>query len=187
MKRVINSSTNNLAEESIINYSLSALSKSNEAIDNLHNLIVAIGEYYQQERGSGYYENRNDSFKAIDHLEKASKHIENILDFFDYYEENQYHNIEEATKIEAEDDLPKGYYDDYFGQNAYEEFGDLVSEKCSGMIISKRSNESEEPGGLIYEAERLGIDDFFDLLRCLEGMCYNGTAVEISDYQYKVL
>ena len=87
----------------------------------------------------------------------------------------------------AEENLPKGYYDDYYGQTAYEEYGDLVSEECAGMIISKRASDGEEPGGLIYEAERLGIDDFFDLLKCLEGMCYNRKAVEISDYQYKVL
>jgi len=95
--------------------------------------------------------------------------------------------VNSSKNILAADNLPKGYYDDYFGQTAYEEFGDLVSKECSGMIISKRSSEAEEPGGLIYEADRLGIDDFFDLLRCLEGMCYNGKAIEISDYQYKVL
>ena len=85
------------------------------------------------------------------------------------------------------ENLPKGYYDDYYGQTAFEEYGDLVSENCAGMIISKRAADGEEPGGLMYEADRLGIEDFFDLLKCLEGMCYNGTAVEISDYQYKVL
>ncbi len=89
--------------------------------------------------------------------------------------------------IKADSDYPKGYFDDYYGQTAYEEYGDLVSKECAGMIISKRASEGEEPGGLIYEAERLGIDDFFDLLACLEGMCYNHKAIEISDYQYKVL
>ena len=89
--------------------------------------------------------------------------------------------------INADSDLPKGYYDDYYGQTAYEEYGDLVSQECSGMIISKRASDGEKPGGLIYESRRLGIEDFFDLLACLEGMCYNREAIEISDYQYKVL
>lgn len=89
--------------------------------------------------------------------------------------------------MKADYSLPKGYYDDYYGQTAYEEYGDLVSAECSGMIISKSARDGEKPGGLIYEANRLGIDDFFDLLKCLEGMCYNGKAVEISDYQYEVL
>lgn len=73
----------------------------------------------------------------------------------------------------------------YFGKEEYEKFGDLVSKKCSGMVISKRVDDGAQPGGLEYEAEQLGMD-LWELLRCLEGMCYNGTAVEISDYQYKV-
>lgn len=98
-----------------------------------------------------------------------------------------YYAVNSSTKVEASDKkYPKGYFDDYYGQTAYEEYGDLVAQECSGMIISKRASDGEEPGGLIYEAERLGIEDFFDLLKCLEGMCYNGKAVEISDYQYKV-
>jgi hypothetical protein len=91
--------------------------------------------------------------------------------------------------IEAahDEEYPKGYFDEYYGQTAYEEYGDLVSQECSGMVISKRRDQGEEPGGLIYEADQLGIEDPFDLLKCLEGMCYNNKAVEISDYQYKVL
>ena len=95
-------------------------------------------------------------------------------------------NMKRVIKSNSNENYPKGYFDDYYGQTAFEEYGDLVSEKCSGMIISKKSTEAEEPGGLIYEANRLGIEDFFDLLKCLEGMCYNGKAQEISDYQYKV-
>lgn len=96
--------------------------------------------------------------------------------------------VEAASEVVAADDeYPKGYFDEYYGKTAFEEYGDLVSKNCAGMIISKRADDGEKPGGLIYEAERLGIEDFFDLLKCLEGMCYNGTAVEISDYQYKVL
>ena len=55
------------------------------------------------------------------------------------------------------------------------------------MIVSKRVEDEDQPGGLAYESEAIGIDDPFDLLECLEGMCHEGEAVEISDYQYKVL
>ena len=41
------------------------------------------------------------------------------------------------------------------------------------------------PGGLVYEADQLGIG-MWDLLEALEGMCYNGDAVEIDDSTYKV-
>lgn len=122
---------------------------------------------------------------SVDTLNKVSRAAFGLsLDQLD----DEFSSIDSSTDIKASDsDIPKGYYDDYFGQTAYEEYGDLVAENCAGMIISKRADEGEEPGGLIYEAERLGIEDFFDLLKCLEGMCYNGKAAEISDYQYKVL
>ena len=74
----------------------------------------------------------------------------------------------------------------YFGKEEFEEWGDIVSRELSGQVISKSVADEGKPGSLAYEAEKLGMDDLFTLLRCLEGMCYNGTATEISDYQYKV-
>lgn len=74
----------------------------------------------------------------------------------------------------------------YFGKQAYEKYGDMISEELSGMVISKRISDDGKPGSLKTEAENLGID-MWDLLEALEGMCYNGKAQEISDYQYKVL
>ena len=75
---------------------------------------------------------------------------------------------------------------DYFGQAAYEKYHDLVRDNLSGVVISKRVSDEGKPGSLLTEAENIGID-MWDLLECLEGMCYNGEAQEISDYQYKVL
>ena len=73
----------------------------------------------------------------------------------------------------------------YFGNEAAAKYGDLIAEKLSGKTVSKRRDTAEEPGGLIYEANKLGID-MWDLLEALEGMGYNGDAVEIDDSTYKI-
>ena len=74
----------------------------------------------------------------------------------------------------------------YFGQDAAEKYGDLIVENLSGKKISKRRDLAEEPGGLIYEANQLGID-MWDLLEALEGLCHEGKAREIDDSTYRVL
>lgn len=75
--------------------------------------------------------------------------------------------------------------DEYFGQIAYDKYGDMILSKLNGKKISKRRDKAEEPGGLIYESKQLGID-LWDLLEALEGMCHNGTAREIDDSTYLV-
>lgn len=74
----------------------------------------------------------------------------------------------------------------YFGQEPSELYGDMIAEKLSGRTISKRKDLGDQPGGLVYEAEQLGID-MWDLLEALEGMCYEGRAREIDDSTYEVL
>ena len=64
-------------------------------------------------------------------------------------------------------------------------FGDEASAKYGDLIADKRRDTAEEPGGLIYEANKLGID-MWDLLEALEGMCYEGRAQEIDDSTYRV-
>ena len=73
----------------------------------------------------------------------------------------------------------------YFGKEEAEQLGDYVVSKLEGKTISKRIDLAEEPGGLIYEANKLGID-MWDLLRTLEGLCYQGRASEIDDSTYYV-
>lgn len=75
----------------------------------------------------------------------------------------------------------------YFGKPEADKYGDMICEKLAGQTVSKRKDLAEEPGGLIYEANKLGLDDFFDLLRALEGLCYQGRAREIDDSTYKIL
>ncbi len=73
----------------------------------------------------------------------------------------------------------------YFGQEAAAKYGDLIAENLAGQTVSKRKDLAEEPGGLIYEANLLGID-MWDLLEALEGMCHEGRAMEIDDSTYRV-
>lgn len=80
-----------------------------------------------------------------------------------------------------------GWFDFYFGKEEAEKYGDLICEKLAGQTVSKRKDLAEEPGGLIYEANKLGLEDFFDLLKALEGLCYQGRAREIDDSTYLVL
>ena len=58
--------------------------------------------------------------------------------------------------------------------------------ELSGKTVSKRKDTAEQPGGLIYEAEKLNMD-MWDLLEALEGMCSDGRAREIDDSTYLVL
>ena len=74
----------------------------------------------------------------------------------------------------------------YFGKDQAEAFGDMIAEKLAGQTVSKRKDLAEEPGGLIYEADELGIN-MWELLEALEGMCYQGRAREIDDSTYKVI
>ena len=77
--------------------------------------------------------------------------------------------------------------DFYFGKEEAEKYGDLICNKLAGQTVSKRKDLAEEPGGLIYEANKLGLEDFFDLLKALEGLCYQGRAREVDDSTYLVL
>jgi len=73
----------------------------------------------------------------------------------------------------------------YFGKEESEMYGDMIQKNLSGHTISKRKDRAKDVGGLIYEASRLGLD-MFDLLRALEGMCYDGRCSEIDDSTYLV-
>jgi DNA transposition AAA+ family ATPase len=73
-----------------------------------------------------------------------------------------------------------------YGKEEAEKYKDLIQSKLSGKRISKRRDLGDHKGGLVYEADKLGIDTF-DLLRALEGMCYLGLVEEIDDSTYLVL
>ena len=94
--------------------------------------------------------------------------------------------MKKIIKASYKDTPPQGPADKwYFGKEAAEKYGDLIADKELGMNISKRKDKAEEPGGLIYEANKLGID-MWDLLEALEGMCRDGRATEIDDSTYRI-
>ena len=72
-----------------------------------------------------------------------------------------------------------------FGLEKAEKYSSLITKNLSGKTVSKRKDKAEEPGGLVYEANKIGID-MWDLLEALEGMCYLGKAEEIDDSTYLV-
>ena len=73
----------------------------------------------------------------------------------------------------------------YFGKEEAEKYGDLIVANLVGKTVSKAIATAEKPGGLIYEADKIGMD-MWDLLGALEGLCYLGKAVEIDDSTYYV-
>ena len=82
--------------------------------------------------------------------------------------------------IYSSQQIKASHGDSYFGESAYNKYSQLIKKNLAGKTVSKRRDTAEEPGGLIYEANQLGID-MWDLLEALEGMCYNGDAFEIDD------
>lgn len=88
-------------------------------------------------------------------------------------------------QFKIKDSIKDGKYDEYFGQEEYEKYGKLVKSKLKGKTISKRRDLSQQENGLEYEAEKLGISPF-ELLRCLEGMCYNNEAKENYNSSYTI-
>lgn len=73
----------------------------------------------------------------------------------------------------------------FFGKEKAEQYSEKITAALSGQKISKRKSLADKPGGLKYEADKLGID-MWDLLEALEGMCALGTAAEVDDSTYKV-
>lgn len=74
----------------------------------------------------------------------------------------------------------------HFGEEKAREYGEKIVAELSGKTVSKRKDTAEQPGGLMYEAEKLNMD-MWDLLEALEGMCSDGRAREIDDSTYLVL
>ena len=73
----------------------------------------------------------------------------------------------------------------YFGKEEFERQGNKVYTLLRGRAISKRIDLADDVGGIRHEAYMLNMDTF-ELLRTLEGMCYNNMAVEIDDSTYVV-
>lgn len=101
-------------------------------------------------------------------------------------------DVESCDSIQSDTEIAEDVDDEdmedfmHFGLKKAKKFGDRICEKLSGKTVSKNKMLAKQPGGLIYEANKLGMD-MWDLLEALEGMCYQGRAREIDDSTYKVL
>lgn len=126
-----------------------------------------------------YIDNQLDSAWGDDTESTMYRSLDSSVDEVDEYDEPVLGEEDEMDSIEC------GLFDDYFGKDKAEKFGDLIAENLAGQTVSKRRDLAEQPGGLIYEANLLGID-MWDLLEALEGMCYQGRAMEIDDSTYKI-
>ena len=111
-----------------------------------------------------------------------------VLESLDHEEDLDLADEEGAYDVYSSSDIKAsmGRYDEYFGKTAAATYGDLIADRLRGKSVSKRRDTANEPGGLIYEANKLGID-MWDLLEALEGMCNEGRAREIDDSTYKIL
>ena len=111
-----------------------------------------------------------------------------VLESLDHEEDVDLADEEGAYDVYSSSDIKAsmGRYDEYFGKTAAATYGDLIADRLRGKSVSKRRDTANEPGGLIYEANKLGID-MWDLLEALEGMCNEGRAREIDDSTYKIL
>lgn len=111
-----------------------------------------------------------------------------VLESLDHEEDVDLADEEGAYDVYSSSDIKAsmGRYDEYFGKTAAATYGDLIADRLKGKSVSKRRDTANEPGGLIYEANKLGID-MWDLLEALEGMCNEGRAREIDDSTYKIL
>ena len=114
------------------------------------------------------------------------------FDVNDWYKQTELNYPEDldvlpVASIDSCDDIPvKGSNNIfYFGEEQANKYGSKICENLAGREISKRRDKAEEPGGLKYEADLLGID-MWDLLEALEGLCYQGKCQEIDDSTYKV-
>ncbi len=72
-----------------------------------------------------------------------------------------------------------------FGEEKAREFGCAIVASLAGKTVSKLKAKTEDPGGLIYEAQQLDMN-MWDLLEALEGMCGDGRVEEIDDSTYYV-
>lgn len=120
----------------------------------------------------------NNEDLANDVLESLDDYEEDV----DLVDEEGAYDVYSSSDIKAS----MGRYDEYYGQTAAATYGDLIADRLKGKSVSKRRDTANEPGGLIYEANKLGID-MWDLLEALEGMCNEGRAREIDDSTYKIL
>lgn len=77
------------------------------------------------------------------------------------------------------------YFSRRFGEVRAKKYGDLIYKTFNGQYISKAIAKANQPGGLTYSANQIGLTTF-QLLEALEGMCADGRVTCVDDSTYYV-
>lgn len=77
------------------------------------------------------------------------------------------------------------YFSLNFGEVRARKYGDIIYHNFEGQYISKAVAKANQPGGLTYSANLIGLTTF-QLLEALEGMCADGRVTCVDDSTYYV-
>lgn len=77
------------------------------------------------------------------------------------------------------------YFSRGFGELEAKKYGDLIYRTYKGQKISKAIAKANQPGGLTYSANKIGLSTF-QMLKALEGMCADGRVTCVDDSTYYV-
>lgn len=172
--------------ESAIEYMIDDALESTEAVNSSYSpeLLDDLVNFYSSFDTMSYEEIWDEIVVRYNNEALAN----DVLESLDHEEDLDLADEEGAYDVYSSSDIKAsmGRYDEYYGQTAAATYGDLIADRLKGKSVSKRRDTANEPGGLIYEANKLGID-MWDLLEALEGMCNEGRAREIDDSTYKIL
>lgn len=172
--------------ESAIEYMIDDALESTEAVNSSYSpeLLDDLVNFYSSFDTMSYEEIWDEIVAEYNNEALAN----DVLESLDHEEDVDLVDEEGAYDVYSSSDIKAsmGRYDEYYGQTAAATYGDLIADRLKGKSVSKRRDTANEPGGLIYEANKLGID-MWDLLEALEGMCNEGRAREIDDSTYKIL
>ena len=125
--------------------------------------------------------------------------VMNIVD----YKDAQAHNIDAEIQELAWKEIPglndydiekvvamvyeniDSYFSHGFGAVEADRYGSMIYRAYGGQKISKAIAKANQPGGLTYSANKIGLSTF-QMLKALEGMCADGRVTCVDDSTYYV-
>lgn len=140
---------------------------------------------------------------TIEDVDKYAHNIFNDVMNIVNYKDAQAHNIDAEIRELAQKEIPglndddiekvvdmvyeniDSYFSRGFGAVEAKKYGDLIYRTYKGQKISKAIAKANQPGGLTYSANKIGLSTF-QMLKALEGMCADGLATYVDDSTYYV-
>lgn len=140
---------------------------------------------------------------TIEDVDKYAHNIFNDVMNKVNYKDAQAHNIDAEIRELAQKEIPglndddiekvvdmvyeniDSYFSHGFGAVEAKKYGDLIYRTYKGQEISKAIAKANQPGGLTYSANKIGLSTF-QMLKALEGMCADGLATYVDDSTYYV-